>query len=209
MSFFLSLHILCEVTASRPTEHHIRKFVSMRKQTEKWRKERSKEPGPLASSLGHWFNKSHIVYFQCYCSWAYKFSLFNWLLIAYSVASSQSVLSMDSGSLPKNPSQTSFKHWSKIQNCLNYITENKSVVSWAKVNMFISSIPLTDLICSVLIALVIGALYLSPHFSKKYALDILNIPTDTFLIIQKNKSNSSPNMWVNSYQNSLWGISPL
>lgn len=60
--------------------------------------------------------------------------------------------------------------------------------------MFISSITLTDLTCSVLVALVIGALYLSPHFSKKYAFDILNIPTDTFLIIQKNKGNSSPNM---------------
>lgn len=63
--------------------------VSMRKQTEKCRTDLSEEPGPLASSLGHWFNKSHVVYFQCYCSWAYKFSLFNWLLIAYSVASSQ------------------------------------------------------------------------------------------------------------------------
>lgn len=91
---------------------------------------------------------------------------------------------------------------------IRVISLKKKVVSLPKANLFISKhcIDWFYMLCahsSWNRNLICFSIQL-----KTYILDILNIPIDICLIMQKNKSHSSPNIVVSRYQNSLWGTWP-
>jgi len=82
------------------------------------------------------------------------------------------------------------------------ITESSSVVSWPKVNLCVSKCSTDWLYLLYSHASWNTSLIVFSTELKKHRLDRLNMPIGLFLIMQKNKSNWSPNILVDSYQNS-------
>lgn len=163
-----------------------------------WHMDRQEEPRSLVSSLSHWFSKS----WRCSCFWAYEFSsLFNPLLMAYSVTCSQKHIIWWTQWVYQ--SRSSFKHWHQMfKTARACITESSSVVSWPKVNLCVSKCSTDWLYLLYSHASWNTSLIVFSTELKKHRLDRLNMPIGLFLIMQKNKSNWSPNILVDSYQNS-------
>lgn len=107
-------------------------------------------------------------------------------------------------SLPK--SQSSVKHWYQMfKTARAYISESSNVVSWLKVNLCVSKYSIDWFYLLYSHSFWNTSLIVFSTGLKKCRLDRLNVLIDLFLIMQKNKSNASPNISVDSNQHSPWG----